>query len=295
MEAGYILNELWRHKRLLAAGLVAATLVAVSFLYDFPSLEKRSVELGAGNSQLLVDAKISPVGALNAPLEELVTRSELYARLVETAPIKERVARQLGIEPSMITTEGPQPGESTPGRETTAGQRSSEVLGEGNTYRLFASGGGETIPVIFIFTQARTADQAVRLAEAAGRALQSYVRDTQERRRVPDGKRIELSPLGRAEGGIVSRGAGVTVFALAFVGTFVLWCLLVLVGASVMRGFREGRTAPARAYEDAFPTFPDDWTAELDRELNRPLNGNATNGDQASDGDRVGHHGRITG
>jgi hypothetical protein len=295
MEAGYILHELWRRKRLLAVGLVIATLVAVSFLYELPSLEKRSVELGAGSSQLLVDAELSPVGAINAPLEELVTRSELYARLVETAPIKKRVARELGIEPSMITTEGPQPGESTPGRETTAEQRSSEVLGEGNTYRLFASGGGETIPVIFIFTQAPTAEAAIRLAGAAAGALQSYVRDTQESRGVPDRKRIQLSPLGRAEGGVVSRGAGITVFALAFLGTFVLWCLVVLVGGSVMRGFREGRTAPAQGYHDAFPTFPDDWTAELDRELNRPLNGNGTNGDRAGDGDRVGHRGRVTG
>lgn len=242
MEIGYIANELWRRKRWLAVGLIIATFAAMMMVYEFPSFEKKSLELGAASTEVLVDSEQSPIGNLLSPIDTLILRSTLYSKLLQSSAVKERIADELGISAGLIATQGAQPGDTSKGVEPTPEERGNELVTEGNVYRLYASS-AQSIPIVTINSQAKTAEEAARVANAGAAALQSYVRDVQDRQNVRPSSRVELRQLAPARGGVVNQGVNLAAALLAFVGAFGLWCLLVLVTPRVLMGFREGQTA----------------------------------------------------
>ena len=242
MEVGYILHELWRYKRMLALGLIVAALVATATVYHLPSFESKNTSLGTARVQLLVDASSSPVGSLNGPLDEVVVRAGLYARLIESTPVRRRIQQKLGLAGGGgVATEGPQPGQTpAPGNEPNEQQRSADLLTEGNPNRLFASAESD-LPLVTIVAQAVNAPAATTLADTAAAALQDYVSEVQSRQKVSPTVQVELRTLGPARGGVVNEGAGYTAAVLGFIGAFLAWCVLILVGARVLRGLREVR------------------------------------------------------
>jgi hypothetical protein len=241
VEAGYILNELWRHRRWLVVGVLVAGVFALSSVYHLPSMEKKDLQVGSASVQMLVDAEYSPVSRLDAPLEGLAARAALYSRLIKSTPVTERIAKELGVPAGYIATMGPDVTQNNNGREVKPEERSNELLVEGGTLALFASPLVE-LPIIQIAAQAPTADQAIALANAATKALAGYVAEGQ--RDVPEDRRVVVRRLGPAQGGTLYQGTDKTAAVLSFIGAFVFWCLLVLVVSRVRRSVREVRTTP---------------------------------------------------
>ena len=251
MEIGYILHEFWRRRSWLLAGIGIAIVLAFLSLYRPPSFKKSSLSAGVASSQVLVDAPQSPLGAFGGPgsppIDSLMVRAGLYSRIIRSDPVKNKLAKRAGIPPSLIVTQGPQPAPGTAARQAnnagqSAGERANEVRIEGNAYRLYAAT-ESGIPVVTISSQAPTAEEAVRLANAAAAAIIEYVQEIQVRQKVPDEFRVQINQLGPAQGGTINQAADSTTAVLIFVVAFFMWCLLVLVTPRVAASWREARAS----------------------------------------------------
>lgn len=97
--------------------------------------------------------------------------------------------------------------------------------------------------MITIYAQASTADMAIRLANGAATGFQKYIAGIQLRDQVPDRRRVQISQLGEANGGLVNKGVNRVVAALAFVAVFVGWCVGILVASSIARDWRQAKAA----------------------------------------------------
>lgn len=242
MEIGYVVSELWRLKRWVALGLIVGVLAAIAVLYELPSFESKSYEVGAASTEVLVEPSDAPLGSLGTDLNtrtSLVAQAELYVRLLRTAPVKEPMARMAGIPVGSIATSAP-PTNVEAGREVPSEQRANELLVEDNTYRILPKAAPE-VPVIVISTQGPSAEKAVRLADAAVGALREYVSDTAAEAGIP--RETRFRQLGPAEGGTITQNASIKLAGMAFFGTFVAWALLVLVVARLRAGWRAAQAA----------------------------------------------------
>ena len=189
MEIGYIASELWRLRRWVAIGVLAGLLASMSVLYKLPSLDSKSFELGAASTEIIVEPANSPLGLLGntQSAASLVTQAGLYASLLKVPPVKQIIGEKAGIPGAYIATSGQPTGQggSRSGREIAAEQRGSELVAEANAYRILTSTRSD-LPLITIYTQAPTAEEAIRLANAAVEGLSSVRRagrDERERER----------------------------------------------------------------------------------------------------------------
>ena len=255
MEIGYIVSELWRLKKWVAAGLAVAFLASMSVLYDLPSFKTKSFELGAASTEVIVEPANSPLGLLGADPQtasSLVTQAGLYASLLGAPPVKQIIGEKAGIPAGLIATTGQPTGQGgQTGREIAAEQRGSELVAEANSYRILSSTRND-LPLISIFTQAPTAEEAARLANAAVAGLTTYVDDIAAKERVVG--RLRLRQLGEATGGSITNHASAKVAAMAFVGAFAAWCVLVLVTTRLRSSWRAAQArerAGARGVGDA--------------------------------------------
>jgi hypothetical protein len=242
LDTAQILRILWRHRLWVALGWIVAWFVAyaVTFKVTFPpGLEPRGIEFGAASTKILIDAGRSPLLDVEAEVDPLATRAQLYARLVESDPVKEAIARKAGFEPAEIVIGG-RTAISTfrSAREPAAEQRANQLAGESQQKRLLFAA-EEELPVLSIYAQGRTANEAIRLADAGAQGLIAYVETLQARGSVPAASSVELRQLGGARGALVNPSASETLALLVFVGVFAFWCILVLLGANVATGLRE--------------------------------------------------------
>lgn len=244
MDLAQALTELWRRKLLIVVGLVFAIAAAVLTVYDVPEklpprFEKKSLQYGTAQVKLVVDAPNSPIANLTRDLAPLSTRAGVYARLVDTAEVKRLIGARMGIPPEAIGT-GATPGESraTRGREVSAMERSGEIAVEENGYRIVANAVPDS-PIISVLTQGPTGDEAARLADATADGIRAYIKQIQDEEQVRPEYRIELLQPGAALGGMVNEGVDKQMVALAFGGTLVGWCLLILLGVHLRNSTRE--------------------------------------------------------
>lgn len=242
MEIGYVVSELWRLRRWVAVGLIVGFVAALSQLYKLPSMEKKSFEVGAASTEILVEHSGSPLGILGTDIQtraNLSAQTGLYARLIGTPPVKERIARRAGVPLGAIATGVPQSTGQT-GREVAAEQRGNELLVEGNFYRILASPVPETA-IITISTQAPTGEEAIKLADGAVVGLRDYIKFTAQQAGVA--RAIRFRQLGEAIGGQITQNANMKVAALAFFGGLFGWAFLVLVTSRLLVSWREAQAA----------------------------------------------------
>src|ERR1035437_651504 len=86
----------------------------------------------------------------------------------------------------------------------------------------------------------------LRLANAAVTGLTEYLTQLQQAEKVSASNRVVLRPLGQATGGVDAPSASKTLGLMAFLGVFVLWCAMILVGERLLATWRISATyAPA--------------------------------------------------
>jgi hypothetical protein len=245
MELARTLNTLWIRRRLVALGALIAALAAALSVYSVgllpPSLESRTNVFATASTELLVDTPDSAFADLANDITPLSTRAGVFARFLATPAAVELIAADIDVPTESITAEGPYDVNlPTIQQEPTAGQRSSQILGEGALYRLRFEN-NPVLPIVAVFAQAPTESEALALANAVPRALRTYIREIQAEQETPAGRKIVIRRLGSARGGVVNEGANVQIAGLVFLILFGGWCMLLIPAQTLARGWRGNR------------------------------------------------------
>ena len=233
-----------------ASGLVAlvCALLSVSSISLLPpKLEARRLQVSAAATHILIDTPRSTITDRTAypqHFDSLTKRAELLGRIMAAPPVLDRIARRAGVPAdelgSIVRTTANVPVTiKEPGSE----QRSSEILESKLPYRLEIQA-RPTAPVIDVYTQAPSTDEAERLAAAAIGGLRSYLDGLAASQDFDLRGQVRLAQLGPARGGVVASAATVQIAVITFALAFVLAFLaLQLLGRFVATADRIG--APA--------------------------------------------------
>jgi hypothetical protein len=242
MEFARTLKALWRRRWLVALGVVVATAVALLSAFQVglspPSLNSRTNEFGTASTQILVDTPNSSFANLAEEVDPLNYRAGVFARFLASPAAIGLIAREAKLPANAIEAQGPyEQGQPLFAIEPTADKRSSQIIGERALYRLRFEN-NPNMPLITVYAQAPSDKEAVRLADAAPAALQSYVRRIQVSQHTPPKRRVTLRQLGHATGGTVNAGANVQIAVLVFLVVLILWCLLLIPAHAIAKGWR---------------------------------------------------------
>jgi hypothetical protein len=248
MELARTLKTLWQRRRLLALGLPVAALAALLSVYTVslvpPGLTPRTNVFATASTQLLVDAPDSAFADLANDLTPLETRASVFARFLATPAALELIARDARVPVDSIEAQGPYDiNLPVIQQEPTAGQRSSQIIGEGALYRLRFEN-NPVLPIVSVFAQAPSEREAIALANAVPRALSTYIEEIQARQHTPSSRRVVIRKLGDAIGGVVNQNADVQIGALVFFVVFGVWCMLIIPAQTIARGWRESGRGP---------------------------------------------------
>jgi hypothetical protein len=255
MELVALVRELSRRRLLVVAIVLLSAVAAVATAYKLPSLEKRSIAVGAGTGQILVDSSPSTLiaGAGTDTISALGSRARVYAQYLSSRDAVARIAEETGIPARLITARGPfsqgtgidnyaqQPAES----------RARDLVDEGKGYRLVFEA-QEDVPIITVYSTAPTAEAALKLAKSSFTTLDQYVGELKEKGEASDAKPqtpttaapgtvpvgpsdIVVRELGAPEAGLVGGAADLAMMVMAFIGVAGLQILLFAI---VLR-FRE--------------------------------------------------------
>ncbi len=257
MELARTLNILWRRRRLVALGALVAAFAAFLSVYRIslfpPGVEGRTNVFATASTQLLVDTPDSSFADLANDLTPLETRASVFARFLASPAALALIARDAHLQQGSIEAQGPYDLNLPVIQEQpTAGQRSSQIIGEGALYRLRFEN-NPALPIVSVFAQAPTRDGAIALAEAAPKALRTYVERIQTDQHTPDDRRVEIRALGSATGGVVNQGANVQIAALVFLVVFGAWCMLLVPAQTIARGWREAGVFSDHGFGDHLP------------------------------------------
>jgi hypothetical protein len=243
MELARTLKTLWQRRRLVAIGALVAAFAALLSVYRIgifpPSVESRTNVFATASTQLLVDTPDSAFADLANDLTPLETRASVFARFLASPAALQLIARDAKLPVDAIEAQGPYDiNLPVIQQEPTAGQRSSQIIGEDALYRLRFEN-NPVLPIIAVFAQAPTQDEATALANSAPQALGAYVEQIQARQDTPEERRVVIRKLGSATGGVVNEGANIQIAALVFFVVFGGWCMLLIPAQTIARGWRE--------------------------------------------------------
>lgn len=253
MEPARTLKTLWHRRRLVAVGALVALLAALLSVYRVglfpPSLESRTNVFASASTQILVDTPDSAFADLSYDLEALDARASVFARFLASPAAVALIAREAKLPFGAIEAQGPfELNVPEVQQAPTAERRSSQIIGEGALYRLRFEN-NPSLPIVTVFAQAPSREEAATLAAAAPAALRDYIDRIQVHQGTPRGRRVEIRQLGKADGAIVNQGANLQIATLVFVIVLGGWCMLLIPARTIARGWRQVRAdgEPGRA------------------------------------------------
>lgn len=243
MELARTLKTLRRRRRLVVLGAAIAAIAALLSIYQVslfpPGLKSRTNVFATASTQILIDTPDSTFADVANDVEPLNTRAGVFARFMTSPEALALIAREAKLPLDGIEAQGPYD-LNVPEfqRVPTAERRSSQILGERALYRLRFENNPE-LPIISVFAQAPTTEEALALASAAPAALRGYIGGIQAREDTPLDRRVEVRKLGRAVGGVVNESASLQIATLVFIVVLIGWCLLLVPAQTIARGWRE--------------------------------------------------------
>jgi hypothetical protein len=245
MELVAMLRVLWRHRLLVVVAALVAVLagLAVGYRIGFPAkFESRRYDVGLASVTALVDTPSSQVvdlgGKTGADIGTLSARASLLANLMTSSPIKDEIATRSGVAPDRLIAVSPA---AAPGTQPAGASGPPVKTAEPNavilTTKIPNLESGE-IPIIAVTTQAPSADQAARLANASIAVLQAHLQTVAGIDRVPDARRVVVRQLGRARSATVSRGPSRLMAFGAAILAFAFGCVAILGVYALVSGWR---------------------------------------------------------
>jgi|SRR4051794_3243734 hypothetical protein len=261
MKFGMRLRELWQHRLGLTISLAIAlfagfwSIAHVSLLP--PRVESRHLEIASANTRVLVDMPKSLVLDLSeqvADIESLTNRALLVGNLIGSAPVRESIARRVGIPADRLQVAAPLTREWPRAMQQAGTKRStSDILRSPDEYRINVRA-NPTVPVLEISTVAPTAADAARLANGAVLGTEDYLRSVAAREAIAPARQTKLEQLGVAKGGVINQGVSVKVALLSFLLTLTVSCIGVLALARIRAGWASQAAAaktPPVGWENA--------------------------------------------
>jgi hypothetical protein len=224
------IRQLWQRKALVALVLALAVFAAILTAYRVSvsplGLHKRTLQVAAASSQILIDSPNSTLvdGASAETFNALATRAKIYGQYLSSLEARRQIAKQVGVPPQTISTAGPFSPET--GRVSyeaqPAGERANELLKEGAVYRLVFTA-QEAVPIA--------------LASASFHTLTDYV-DRLEAESKPVSRGVTVRELGAPQGGTLGNSNGMILMALAFIAIAGLGCAAILIVPGFARRWR---------------------------------------------------------
>ncbi len=148
-------------------------------------MQPRSVSVGLAATHVMLDAPrslITKPEVSSYDFDVYAKRAALYGNLLDTPPLRERIARIAGISPDELTTRSRLTmGVQRAMREGDAEQRANQLAVATRRYKLDFQADPAN-PLLNIYAQAPSAEAAERLADAAVVALEKYLDDRAPRR-----------------------------------------------------------------------------------------------------------------
>jgi hypothetical protein len=264
MELVALVRELSRRRLLAVVVVLIAALAAVASSYKLPSMEKRSIAVGAATGQILIDSDPSTLvaGGGTDQIDALGSRARVYAQYLSSRSAVAEMSKETGIPSTLITARGPfSEGTGTKNyQQQPAESRATDLVDEGKQYRLVFQA-QEDVPIITVYATGPTAPAALKLARSSFTTLESYVADL--KRKVQEAKSQPKSPpvtaadgttvsplegaedvvvreLGEPEGGTVGGSADLTLMVMAFIAVL---GLQILAFALITRFRQQSRLA----------------------------------------------------
>ena len=185
----------------------------------------RDVQVATASTQVLLDRPVSAIGNTtteSGEFDALSSRAVLLGELMASAKVRNDIGRRAGVDPALITaqarvTANVQAVMTEPDLE----RRADQIVHAGASYKIDVQP-RPNLPELDIYTQAPTAEGAVKLADAAVLGLRDYL----ERVAVKQGKdprdQIGFAQLGAAHGGVVNGKARMVILAFTFLVVFLL-------------------------------------------------------------------------
>ena len=212
----------------------------------------------------LVDTPSSQVvdlgGKTGADIGTLSGRASLLANLMTSSPIKDEIASRSGVAPDQLIAVSPA---AAPGAQTAGASgppvKTADPKAVILTTKIPNLESGE-IPIIAVTTQAPTADQAARLANASIAVLQVHLQTVAGIDRVPDARRVVVRQLGHARSATVSRGPSRLMALGAAILVFAFGCVAILGIFALVSGWR--RAAELEPGDDEHYAYGDETEAD---------------------------------
>ena len=252
----HILRELWSRKSLLAIGMLLAGFAAIASVYRVslspPSIHRGSLDFASAQTQIFVDSESSSLGDLMNDFAPMNARANVYARFLTTPAALRLVGKEAGVPGDQIYAAGPyQLGQARYIQEPTAERRAQQLVGDRAAYRLRFDSDPE-LPIVTMYAEAPTPEEATRLSDGAASALADYVTRLQTDQGIADRRRVAIRRLGSTPGAWVSEGAGRKIGVFVFVLVFGLWCAATIAVRRLAKGWRSASAADEAAeYERA--------------------------------------------
>jgi hypothetical protein len=243
MELARTFKILWKRRVLVALGAAVAAILAFLSIYTVslfpPSATSRTNVFATASTQILIDTPNSAFADISDELLPLETRASVFARFLASPVAVGMIAEEAGVPANSIEAQGPYDlNLPVIQQEPTAEKRSTQIIGEGDLYRLRFDN-NPVLPIVAVFSQAPTKEEAINLANAVPKALNRYVTELQEQQHTPASKRVVVRKLGEATGGVVNEGANIQIAGLVFFVVFGFVILLLVPGQTVARGWRK--------------------------------------------------------
>jgi capsular polysaccharide biosynthesis protein len=212
MDISLFLLVLWRAKRLMIAGAVLATVLAVlaygkpSFSGGRPTLTPRSAEVWQSEAQLLIGQSAYPYREPGTePDGSLGSLSPVYANLANGSVMQAEIRRRLGTRGTVKATED---------------------------VDLAAS---SFLPFVNIVATAPSSAEAARFAQGAASIFEAFVTREQIAQGVPASRRIRLSVVQSGASSKLSEGHKLSIPILVFIAVLMGAVGLVLIKENVRR------------------------------------------------------------
>jgi hypothetical protein len=240
MELVHILNLLWRSRALVAVGAGLALLAAIAV-----GMRGQTTTAGQASAEILIDAQDSALGDLRRDVVPLVARSGIFARFLGADGVTQAIADDAGVREDDIAVVGPKL--SVDGVPDEASAERALTVKDDATH-LVQVQQGDQLPLLTIFAQAPSEDEARSLANGTAGALQQYVTDYQEEAAIPENRRVTIRQLGTAQAGEVTQSPSAILPVAVFFVVFGLSCLAILAWPRVKESWGSLETAqPAAA------------------------------------------------
>ncbi len=218
--------RLQRRSRVLVAvgvGLLLAILILFKVTLTPPSLHARALNVAAASTTLMVDTKhavSTDLGLRNDAMLALSVQTNLIGEVMVTDPVLDEIGRIAGINPLDIQATAPVTSDVPRTEiEPDSGANATALIQAPDHYKLQVQV-EPNMPIMHVYTQAPTADEAIRLANASVTGLRAYLSKLNTSESVSLNDQTVLTQLGAVRGGVVNHSAAKELALLAFITGF---------------------------------------------------------------------------